>query len=195
VKLVFAALLALPLFAQSPADSIRKQLASIAAQRESVRKQAEVAARYRISRESAVLPDADCDPLPEIELAPILDAAAQAHQVQTKLLRAVIERESGARPCVVSPKGASGLMQLMPATVEKFKVADPFDPKQNVEAGAEFLKQLLDKYKGDLSLVLAAFNAGPAAVDEAGGNIPEIQETKDYVNAILQKLRAAEPDR
>ena len=82
-------------------------------------------------------------------------------------------------------------MQLMPAAIDQFQVEDAFDPKQNVEAGAQFLKQLLEKYKGDLSLVLAAYNAGPAAVDQANG-IPDIKETKDYVDAIMKKMKPPE---
>ena len=79
-------------------------------------------------------------------------------------------------------------MQLMPATIEQFKVEDVFDPQQNIEAGATYLKQLLDKYKGDLKLALAAYNAGPATVDKAGA-IPDIKETQDYVEGILKKVQ------
>jgi soluble lytic murein transglycosylase-like protein len=179
---------ALPVLAQTPADSIKKQMASVAIQRDAVRKQAGIAAQYRIAAEPAIAAEPVCDPLPEPELTPLIDAAAQAHQVEKKLLRAVIVQESASRPCAVSSKGASGLMQLMPSVIEQFQVADAFDPKQNVDAGAEYLRQLLDKYKGDLSLVLAAFNAGPAAVDQAGG-IPDIKETRDYVDAILKAIR------
>ena len=78
-------------------------------------------------------------------------------------------------------------MQLMPSTAQQFAVQDVFDPKQNVEAGAKYLRQLFDKYKGDLSLALAAYNAGPTAVDQAKG-IPEIPETRNYVEAILKSL-------
>jgi soluble lytic murein transglycosylase-like protein len=98
-----------------------------------------------------------------------------------------MERESGYRPCAISSKGAQGLMQLMPETSLELGVSDPFDPKESVSGGAKFLKQLIDKYQGDLSKVLGAYNAGPAAIDQAGG-IPDIQETKDYVDAILKKL-------
>jgi soluble lytic murein transglycosylase-like protein len=172
-----------------PSDSIPKQLAAAAIQRESVRKQAELAAQYRPAPAVAeVEPVADCDPLPAAEITSIIDAAAQQHQVQTDVLRGVIEQESGGRPCAVSPKGAVGLMQLMPATMDQFQVADAFDPKQNIEAGAQFLKQLLDKYKGDLKLTLAAYNAGPGAVDQANG-IPDIKETKDYVDSIMKKIK------
>jgi soluble lytic murein transglycosylase-like protein len=190
VKVLSVLLMAIPAVAQTtpqtpPSESIKKQLASVAIQREAVRRQTELAAQYRVS---PVVAAAGCDPLPAVEITPILDAAAQTHHVQTNLLRAVMEQESASRACAVSAKGAQGLMQLMPAAIEQFQVTDPFDPKQNVDAGAQFLKQLLDKYKGDLSLVLAAYNAGPATVDQAGG-IPDIKETKDYVEAILKKLQ------
>jgi soluble lytic murein transglycosylase-like protein len=108
------------------------------------------------------------------------------------LLRAVIERESAYRPCVVSPAGAQGLMQLMPATAGEFGVDNPFDPGQNIDAGAKYLKQLMERYKGDLGLALAAYNAGPTTVDRSAGS-PAIPETQDYVRAILDKLGPVRP--
>jgi len=123
----------------------------------------------------------------EDEVAPILASAAKAQRLPAKLLRAVVAQESGLRSCAVSKKGAKGLMQLMPATAEQFEVQDPFDPQENIDAGAKFLRQLLEKYKGDLSLSLAAYNAGAAAVDEAQG-IPDIPETRDYVESIVGKM-------
>jgi len=87
----------------------------------------------------------------------------------------------------VSKKGALGLMQLMPATVVGLNVEDPFDPKENVDAGARFLKQLLQRYGGDVALALGAYNAGPARVD-AAGDVPAIPETMDYVNDILTQI-------
>ena len=191
MKALSILLLALTAGAQNkPSDSIQKQLAAAAIQREAARKQMELAAQYRGTAAAVVEvePTADCDPLPPAEITPIIDAAAQQHQVQTEVLRGVIEQESGGRPCAVSTKGASGLMQLMPAVMEQFQVSDAFDPKQNVEAGAQLLKQLLDKYKGDLKLALAAYNAGPGPVDQANG-IPDIKETKDYVESILKKIK------
>jgi soluble lytic murein transglycosylase-like protein len=173
------------------ADAIKKQLASVELQRKAIRQQAGTASKFRLSHDAEPAPPTACEPLAEAEITPLIDAAAQAHELQPQLIRGVIEQESASRPCAVSAKGAQGLMQLMPDTAEQFHVEDPFDPKQNVEAGAQFLKQLFDKYKGDLGLVLAAFNAGPAAVDEAGG-IPDIQETKNYVDSILKKLRPKE---
>ena len=133
-------------------------------------------------------PAADCDPIADPELSPLIDRAAKQHQLQPKLIRGVIEQESAFHACAISSKGAKGLMQLMPATIEQFKVTDAFDPQQNIEAGATFLRQLLDKYKGDLKLALAAYNAGPATVDKTGG-IPDIKETQDYVEQIMKKIQ------
>ncbi len=165
-------------------SAMEKQRAAAAIQREAVRKQVELAAQWHGVPSEAP----ECDALPEIELTPLIDGAAQGNQVQSKLLRGVIEQESARRPCAVSSKGAKGLMQLMPATAEQFHVDDPFDARQNVEAGAKYLKELLDRYKGDVRLALAAYNAGPAAVDQARG-IPEIKETQEYVEAILKKIK------
>jgi soluble lytic murein transglycosylase-like protein len=132
---------------------------------------------------------ADCDPLPADQLDGLIEAAAQKTGVEAQLVRTVIHQESAGRPCALSAKGAQGLMQLMPATAEEFEVDDPFDPKQNVEAGAKLLKSLLERYKNDPALALSAYNAGPERVDQEGG-IPHIPETMDYVTAILGKLRS-----
>ncbi len=175
-------------------SAMEKQRAATAIQREAVRKQVEMATQWRAANpspseaSSADISPPDCNPIPDVELTPLIDGAAQSNHMQTKLLRGVIERESANRPCAVSPKGAQGLMQLMPATAEQFQVEDPFDARQNIDAGAKYLKQLLDRYKGDIKLALAAYNAGPAAVDQKNG-IPEIKETQDYVEAIFKKLK------
>jgi soluble lytic murein transglycosylase-like protein len=134
---------------------------------------------------------ADCDPLPADQLDPLIDAAAQKMGVDPQLVRTVIDKESAGRPCALSAKGAEGLMQLMPATADEFDVDDPFDPRQNVEAGTKLLKSLLERYKNDPALALGAYNAGPARVDQEGG-VPPIPETVDYVTAILDKLRSLE---
>jgi len=172
------------------ATAIEKQRSAMEIQREAARKQAESVARaFGLQRP---LVAAECDPLPDTDASALIGSAATSQHVDPKLLRAVIAQESGFRPCAESGKGALGLMQLMPATVDQFQVADPFDPQQNIEAGAKYLKQLLDKYGGDLSLALAAYNAGPAAVDAAKG-IPDIRETRDYVKAILAATQPAPP--
>ena len=96
----------------------------------------------------------------------------------------VMRQESGFRPCAVSEKGAIGLMQLMPATAEQLGVKDSFDPMENVDAGARFLRQLLTRYDGDVLKAVSAYNAGPARVDAVDG-IPQIPETIDYIKRIF----------
>lgn len=137
--------------------------------------------------------EGDCDPVDAAVVNPMIDAASKDSGVQVKLLRAVIERESGYRACAVSPKGAMGLMQLMPATAEEFGVTDPFDAKASIDAGSKLLKQLIEKYQGNLRNALAAYNAGAAAVDAAKG-VPDIAETREYVSAILEKVGPTRTD-
>jgi soluble lytic murein transglycosylase-like protein len=131
--------------------------------------------------------EAACDPLPKEKLDPLVEDAAKREGVETDLVHAVIDEESAARPCAVSRAGAQGMMQLMPATASELGVKDPFDPKENIDAGTRLLKQLLTKYNGDVSLALGAYNAGSARVDREGG-IPSIPETINYVNDILNKV-------
>jgi soluble lytic murein transglycosylase-like protein len=170
--------------------SIEKQRAAAAVQREAVRKQA-LAAGSLVGSPASPPPAAaqlDCVPVPEAVLAPILADAGKTQKLDTALLHAVVEQESGFRSCAVSEKGAKGLMQLMPATAAQLHVTDVFDPRENIEAGAKFLRQLLDKYAGNLALALGAYNAGAGSVDDAGG-VPDIPETRDYVESILQKVK------
>jgi len=134
---------------------------------------------------------ADCEPLPETQLGDLITAAATQASISPQLIRAVVRRESGARPCAVSNKGAQGLMQLMPATQQTLGVTDAFDPASNLAGGARYLAELLRRYKGDLRRTLAAYNAGPQRV-EPDGDIPDIAETRDYVSAIMAEL---EPSR
>jgi soluble lytic murein transglycosylase-like protein len=128
----------------------------------------------------ALLPAA---PSPE-EMA---DAAADKYGLPRKLVRSVMRAESGFQPKAISPKGAIGLMQLMPGTAQTLGV-DPHDPVQNVDAGARYLRDLLQKYDGYLWHALAAYNAGPAAVDKYNG-IPPYRETIQYVVRIDQILK------
>ena len=129
----------------------------------------------------------DCDPVPPPQLESLIAGAARRQDLRPDLLRSVMKEESGFRPCVVSNKGAIGLMQIMPATAAQFNLEDVFDPKENVDAGARLLKELLGRYNGNLALALGAYNAGPSRVDEAGG-VPNIPETVNYVNRILSTL-------
>jgi soluble lytic murein transglycosylase-like protein len=114
-----------------------------------------------------------------------IEKAAARHHVDPNLVRAVVKVESNFNPNAVSPKGAMGLMQLMPGTARELAVTDPFDPQQNVEAGVRHLRGLLDNYDGDVSRSLAAYNAGQRAVDRHNG-IPPYAETKDYVRRITK---------
>jgi soluble lytic murein transglycosylase-like protein len=114
-----------------------------------------------------------------------IDQAASRHNVDPNLVRAVIKVESNFNPNAVSRKGAMGLMQLMPQTARQLKVANPFDPQQNVDAGVRHLKQLMENYGGDVKLTLAAYNAGQGAVARSAG-VPHFAETRNYVDRITQ---------
>jgi len=136
--------------------------------------------------------DASSDPLglpagklasPPARLDSIVRDAAERHKVDPALVQAVISTESGWNPHAVSSKGAVGLMQLIPETARRFGGGNLFDPAQNVEAGTTYLKSLLDRYNGDLTKSLAAYNAGEHAVDNSGG-VPPYWETQRYVRKV-----------
>ena len=128
-----------------------------------------------------------CDRIAPSQISVIADETAARYGLSGALIRAVIQQESGGNPCAVSPRGALGLMQLMPEVAQELRLSQPFDPVGNADAGGRFLKQLLSRFNGDLSLALAAYNAGVAAVERAGG-IPDYPETRGYVSAILGAL-------
>jgi soluble lytic murein transglycosylase-like protein len=111
--------------------------------------------------------------------------AAERHQVDPALVRAVIETESNWNPGAISRKGALGLMQLVPTTAQRFGVNDALSPKQNVDAGVRYLKALLERYNGNLDMALAAYNAGEGAVDRAHG-VPAYRETRSYVQKVQE---------
>ena len=123
------------------------------------------------------------------EFESLIERTARAVQLDPALLRAIIAVESGFDPRAVSRRGALGLMQLMPATAKRFGVSDAFDPAQNVAAGARYLRVLTDRFDDDLELVLAAYNAGEAAVERHGRRIPPYRETRRYVPRVLQVYR------
>jgi soluble lytic murein transglycosylase-like protein len=111
---------------------------------------------------------------------------ARANGVRADLVRAVMQVESAFNPRARSPKGALGLMQLMPATIRQFGVSNPYDPAQNIGAGVRYLRDLLDRYQNNEALALAAYNAGPGAVDNHGQAVPPYRETRDYVAHVNQ---------
>jgi soluble lytic murein transglycosylase-like protein len=111
---------------------------------------------------------------------------ARLNGVRTDLVRAVMQVESGFNPSARSVKGAMGLMQLMPDTARMYGVTNPYNPSQNVSAGVRYIRALLDRYEGNEELALAAYNAGPGAVDKHGENVPPYKETRDYVARINQ---------
>lgn len=115
----------------------------------------------------------------------LIDKVARAEGLDSDLLRAVVETESNYDPKAVSKKGALGLMQLMPETARDMGVTDPFHPAENLGAGARYLRQLIDKYEGKLTLALSAYNAGEKAVERYKG-IPPFPETQDYVRKVLK---------
>lgn len=131
-----------------------------------------------------------CEALPAAEVDKLLRTAASKHGLDSELLRSVMKQESAFKPCALSVAGAMGLMQIMPDTAEMFHLDDPFDPARNVDAGASFLKTMLERFGGDVPLALAAYNAGPGTVDKAGG-VPPIAETLQYVTKILGELPIA----
>jgi soluble lytic murein transglycosylase-like protein len=185
--------------------SVERQLGSLDIQRESVQKQLKAVSPAphvtqfvaRPISESVEIPISfpdlwDCPAISRSEVEGLIASAAKRESVPPELIRAVIKQESGFKPCAVSPKGAQGLMQLMPATAATLHIDDPFDPQQNIRGGAALLKQLLTRYGGDVRLALSAYNAGTQRVEEYGG-VPGIFETQNYVSSILGSLTGEAP--
>jgi soluble lytic murein transglycosylase-like protein len=123
------------------------------------------------------------------EYEQLIKVYSDKYGVNSSLVKAVIHAESGYNPNAVSRKGASGLMQLMPDTARSLRVADRFSPKDNIEGGVKYLRFLLDTFRGDVSLAVAAYNAGLNKVAKYGG-IPPIQETRTYVNRVLSYMKS-----
>lgn len=123
------------------------------------------------------------------ELEPLIDQAARRHQLEPSLIRAVIKAESNFNTAARSPKGAIGLMQLMPETADFLGLKNPRCPVENINGGSRYLRLLLDCFHGDLELALAAYNAGFQRVIQAGFQVPGIKETEDFVKRVLRYFR------
>jgi len=119
---------------------------------------------------------------------------AQQHKINPSLLWAIAKSESNFNPNAVSPKQAVGITQLMPKTSKRFNVADPYDPYQNIEGGAKYLKYLLELFKRNITLVIAGYNAGEGAVQKHGG-VPPYQETRNFIDRVFKNLKKAEAEK
>ena len=122
----------------------------------------------------------------EKQFDPYIREAAELNGVSYPLLKAIIKAESDFNPRAVSKKGALGLRQLMPENVRRMNISDPFDPRENINGGARYFRKMLDRFKGKLSLSLAAYNAGPTTVERYDNRIPPYRETENYVEKVLR---------
>ena len=123
----------------------------------------------------------------------LINSSAARYGLDPALLLAVARQESSLNPNAVSSEGAAGIMQLMPKTAVMLGVTDRFDPAQNIDGGAKYLSQLLKQFGGDVSLALAAYNAGPGNVTKYGG-VPPFAETRNYITRILSSMGLSPPD-
>jgi soluble lytic murein transglycosylase-like protein len=130
-------------------------------------------------------------PVPDADLDPLIAYHSEAQSLDPKLVRAVIQAESGYNRKALSNKGAMGLMQLMPSTASLLNVRNPYDANDNLRGGTAYLRSLIDRFSGRLELAVAAYNAGPGAVEKHGG-VPPYQETREYVRRVLSLYRGGD---
>jgi soluble lytic murein transglycosylase-like protein len=152
---------------------------------------AETVIAPRIISQSPVAPVVEPEapkPAPPTSFDEAVDRIAAQQSVHPRLIHSVIKVESNYNPHAVSPKGAQGLMQLIPSTARRFGVADSFNPMENIQGGAKYLKYLLNLYNNDYALALAAYNAGEAAVAKYGG-VPPYPETQNYLHLVADQLK------
>jgi soluble lytic murein transglycosylase-like protein len=129
-------------------------------------------------------------PVPDADLEPLITRHSDAQALDPKLVKALIQAESGYNTRALSNKGAIGLMQLMPATASLLNVQNPYDPDDNIRGGTRYLRQMIDRFAGKLEFAIAAYNAGPGAVERHGG-IPPYAETRAYVKRVLSLYNGA----
>jgi soluble lytic murein transglycosylase-like protein len=123
----------------------------------------------------------------------MIQQAAEQHSLDINLLKAIIATESGGKADATSNKNAKGLMQLIDSTAADMGVKDIWDPRENILGGAKYLRQLLDRFDGNLTLALASYNAGPTAVEKHGG-IPPYKETREYVEKVMNQMHVFESE-
>lgn len=149
-------------------------------------------ANLHLKPHSRVIVLAGAPSIVDVPFSGLIAEAAKTYGVDARLIAEVIRRESRFRQNAMSPVGACGLMQLMPATARILGISDIFDPRQNIFGGTQYLRKLLDNYNGDLDRVLAAYNAGPGAVQKYNG-VPPYAETRAYVTSIRARLDYTSP--
>lgn len=154
---------------------------------------------YRVPTSALLRPNAWSPTGPRVvdieKLVPIIASAARLNGLDAKLVHAVIRAESGYNENAVSPKGAVGLMQLIPATAQRYGVLNSYDPTQNISGGTRYLRDLLKMFNGNVELALAGYNAGENAVIRAGNRVPPYPETMAYVPKVLSFYRSPEVSR
>jgi len=176
LPITFILIVALPAFAVSPGTAVKTVVRVDAKSGRLVR---------------SVVPQRAAVPAVEAaELDEMVNRIAGEQGVESPLVHSVIRAESNYNPNAVSPKGAQGIMQLIPATAKRFGVSNAFDPEENIQGGVRYLRFLLDYYRGDYVRAIAAYNAGEAAVDKYHG-VPPFAETRDYVDRVARNLEAA----